>query len=83
MDCFFGIVDLVPFIMEEMACIQFTFDEGLLNTRMVCSECHARLSPKNYGSTKYPLFLCQRGNKKITVCKSLTVNNLMHFIDMG
>jgi hypothetical protein len=38
MDPFVRIADLVPFIMEGKACIRFLFDEGLLNTRMVCSE---------------------------------------------
>jgi hypothetical protein len=35
MDRFISIVDLVPIIMEEKAYIQFLFNEGLLNTRML------------------------------------------------
>ena len=50
MDCFVGIVDLMPFIMEEKACIQFLFEEGLLNKRMICNECYARLCPKDCSS---------------------------------
>ena len=56
MDRFGSIVDLMPFIMEEKAYIQFLLDEGLLNIRMVCSECYARLSLKDDGSKKYVVY---------------------------
>ena len=48
MDHFVSIVDLIPLIMEESACIQFLFDEGLLRIRMRCNECYTNLSPNKH-----------------------------------
>ena len=89
MDRFISIVDLVPFIMEEKACIQILFDKGLLNTRMVCTKCYARLSLKDYSTKKYPVFVCWRGHKKILLqmadnpCAHEQHKSLSNHFDIG
>ena len=58
MDRFVSIADLMPLIMKESACIQFSFDEGLLHKKMRCngrnleySDSEVFLSPTQYKST--------------------------------
>jgi hypothetical protein len=71
----------MPFITEEKACIQFLFDEGLLNIRMVCSECYACLSPKDYGSKKNILY-AKEVIRKYQFASQLTVNHLLHSVGL-
>jgi hypothetical protein len=68
MDHFVNVLDLMPIITEESACIQFLSDEGLLHTTVRCSECYDHLSPHHHSNKIYPVFACQRGHKRIISC---------------
>ena len=64
---FVSIVNLVPLIKDKNACIQFSFDEGLLHTRMRSNKRYTSLRLKDCTNKTYPLFACERGLKRITV----------------
>ena len=79
---FISLVDLVPFIMEKKACIQFLFVKGFLNTRMVFNEYYAFLNLKDYSNKIYPAFVCRRAHNKLTVSATKGTwfeNHSLHF----
>ena len=43
MDRFISKIDLAPLCVDEDACIQFLYSEGLLRIGMLCPECDAPL----------------------------------------
>ena len=53
-------VDLAPLCENKEACLQFLFDEGLLKSRMLCTECNALLDPIKRRGRMHPEFCCRR-----------------------
>ena len=66
MSRFISKVDLAPFVLDEVACIQFLIDEGFLRTNMRCPMCYAHLQPKQHNNNRYPFFQCKSQNHRFT-----------------
>ena len=59
--------DLVYLLGDEETCLQFLFDEGLLNARKLCSECNAPMTLKKRADRRFPYFTCGRGHEKLRI----------------
>jgi hypothetical protein len=65
--------ELAQLMGDEENCIQLLFDEGLLNTRMLCSECDVPMQLRPRLGSKYPHFECAMGHERIRIsCSSGT-----------
>ena len=61
-----SICDMVPFLVDEVTCIQFLIDEGLLRNKMRCPKCYAHLRPIQHSKHRYPLFQCKSQHDRFT-----------------
>ena len=55
-DHFISKMNFAPLVMDEKTSSQFLFDEGLLRTRMSCTDWDTPLNPINYTNREYPLY---------------------------
>ena len=65
MERFISKFDLTLLIADEEKCIQFLFDEGLLNTKMIYSECGAPMHLRHRMNRRFPYFECGTGHKRL------------------
>ena len=56
MDSFINKADLALLCENKEACLQFLFKEGLLRSRMLCTECTAPLDAITRRGRTYPEF---------------------------
>ena len=51
---FINKIELVELLVDEVNCIQFLCNEGLLNTQKLCSECDSPITLKKIADRKLP-----------------------------
>ena len=52
---------------DEVNCIKFLCDEGLLNTQKLCSECDSAMNLRKLPDRKLSYFVCERLHKRIRI----------------
>ena len=64
---FINKIELVELLEDEVNCIQFLCNEGLLNTQKLCSECDSPITLKKIADRKLPYFVCERRHIRIRI----------------
>ena len=64
---FNDLVELVELLEDEVNCVQFLCDEGLLNTEKLCSECNSPMILKKLPDKRLSYFVCARRHKRIRI----------------
>ena len=60
-------INNIELLEDEVNCIQFLCDEGLLNTQKLCCECDSPMDLKKIADRKLSYFVCERRHKRIRI----------------